>query len=387
MAVSNVRDLWTRPSKGPDGKLLRDDNGKIVRERNDRWGNGKRWLATWEENGKRVSKAFTHKDAAEASVARITTNQTDGTHINRDKAEVTMQEMWELWIASKRDRDPDTVTSYEGAWAKASDTFGHRTCQSITGPEIAAFIPSITTTKGCPEGQTRPAGSSLKRKVGIVLRGVLETAVDAGVVTKNPMKAKSVPKQETADRRYLTITEIDALYARCTNPRDYDLIDLLLMTGCRPGEAAAFDCPDLNVDRGRLRVREAKNREPRDLPVGRDLLKRLGVNARRGSGPLLLAPRGGRWTPTSLRRCWERVGVADLDMYELRHTAASLAIAGGIDIKTLQHMLGHKTAAMTLDLYGHFYEDRLDAAPAAIAGEMARLREVEKRRREGTGEG
>jgi integrase len=44
----------------------------------------------------------------------------------------------------------------------------------------------------------------------------------------------------------------------------------------------------------------------------------------------------------------------------LRHTAASLAIASGADVKVVQQMLGHKTATMTLDLYGHLFPDRLD---------------------------
>jgi hypothetical protein len=44
----------------------------------------------------------------------------------------------------------------------------------------------------------------------------------------------------------------------------------------------------------------------------------------------------------------------------LRHTAASLAIASGADVKVVRQMLGHKSATMTLDLYGHLFEDRLD---------------------------
>jgi hypothetical protein len=58
--------------------------------------------------------------------------------------------------------------------------------------------------------------------------------------------------------------------------------------------------------------------------------------------------------------------------HSLRHTAASLAIASGADVKVVQQMLGHKSATMTLDLYGHFFEsllvdvaDRLDAAARA----------------------
>ncbi|MGD9990478.1 tyrosine-type recombinase/integrase [Pseudonocardia sp.] len=55
-----------------------------------------------------------------------------------------------------------------------------------------------------------------------------------------------------------------------------------------------------------------------------------------------------------------RVGPTGLHPHELRHTAASLAIASGADVKVVQMMLGHKTATMTLDLYGHLFPDRLD---------------------------
>ena len=56
----------------------------------------------------------------------------------------------------------------------------------------------------------------------------------------------------------------------------------------------------------------------------------------------------------------------------LRHTAASLAIAAGADVKVVQTMLGHASATMTLDLYGHLYSDRLDE----IADRMGAARTV-----------
>ncbi len=49
-----------------------------------------------------------------------------------------------------------------------------------------------------------------------------------------------------------------------------------------------------------------------------------------------------------------------LHPHELRHTAASLAIASGANVKVVQQMLGHKSATMTLDLYGHLFGDQLD---------------------------
>src|SRR5207342_2052362 len=62
----------------------------------------------------------------------------------------------------------------------------------------------------------------------------------------------------------------------------------------------------------------------------------------------------------------ERLSFAPMHPHELRHTAASLAIASGADVKVVQQMLGHKSATMTLDLYGHLFGDRLDVVAEAM---------------------
>jgi integrase len=51
---------------------------------------------------------------------------------------------------------------------------------------------------------------------------------------------------------------------------------------------------------------------------------------------------------------------AGLAPHELRHTCASLAIRSRASIKTVRRLLGHATAVMTLDQYGHLYPDELD---------------------------
>ncbi len=66
---------------------------------------------------------------------------------------------------------------------------------------------------------------------------------------------------------------------------------------------------------------------------------------------------------------------------ELRHTAASLAIASGADVKVVQQMLGHSSATMTLDTYGHLFEDRLDE----VGDAMDRARKAAQQRRNGLG--
>ena len=54
-------------------------------------------------------------------------------------------------------------------------------------------------------------------------------------------------------------------------------------------------------------------------------------------------------------------GLTDVTPHDLRHTAASLAVASGATVKSVQRMLGHASAAMTLDVYAGLFGDDLDA--------------------------
>ncbi|WP_369797446.1 tyrosine-type recombinase/integrase [Nocardia sp. CNY236] len=62
--------------------------------------------------------------------------------------------------------------------------------------------------------------------------------------------------------------------------------------------------------------------------------------------------------------------------HDLRHTAASLAVSAGVNVKALQRMLGHASAAMTLDTYSDLFDDDLDAIGEAL--DRAALANVSK---------
>jgi integrase len=78
------------------------------------------------------------------------------------------------------------------------------------------------------------------------------------------------------------------------------------------------------------------------------------------------APEGGVLRNRNARRAWfdaaaGAIGETGLTPHELRHTAASLAVNAGANVKAVQRMLGHKSAAMTLDVYSDLFDDDLDA--------------------------
>ena len=116
-----------------------------------------------------------------------------------------------------------------------------------------------------------------------------------------------------------------------------------------------------------------KGHERRDVPIPRFLVDELAEKVA-GKDPdelVFLGTRGSALRVRVFRRggfdaAIERLSLAPMHPHELRHTAASLAIASGADVKVVQQMLGHKSATMTLDLYGHLFGDRLDEVADAL---------------------
>ena len=125
--------------------------------------------------------------------------------------------------------------------------------------------------------------------------------------------------------------------------------------------------------------------------VASELEAHLVTYAARGAEQLVFpAPEGGYLRRENFRkRAWGpavlAAGVAPLRFHDLRHTCASLAIVAGADVKVLQRMLGHASAALTLDRYGHLLPgqaesvaDRLDAmARQATPVSNARVTPIE----------
>lgn len=67
------------------------------------------------------------------------------------------------------------------------------------------------------------------------------------------------------------------------------------------------------------------------------------------------------WFVFAVKRAQEKnSSFPSVTPHDLRHTAASLAISAGANVKAVQRMLGHASAAMTLDTYADLFEDDLD---------------------------
>jgi integrase len=154
----------------------------------------------------------------------------------------------------------------------------------------------------------------------------------------------------------------------------------LAYTGLRFGEMAALRVGRLDLMRRRAVVTESvtlvrgvqtwgtpKGHERREVPIPRFLVDELAahVAGKTQDDLVFTGERGGAlraqgFQRTTLTAAAEELGLTGFHPHELRRTAASLAIASGATTKVVQQMLGHKSAIMTLDLYGHLYADQLD---------------------------
>jgi integrase len=215
-----------------------------------------------------------------------------------------------------------------------------------------------------------------------VLAGILDDAVADRRLATNPARGLKLPRKTmTKPRNYLTAAQVSALADESKHP---DIVLLLAATGLRWGEMAALRVGDIDLGRGRIRVERSaskvnsktiigttKTHAARSVAVSASVLKMLAPAMVgkspdellwcRADGQPLRPPTTTHWFGAAVkRRQAADAKFPRVTVHELRHTAASLMIASRANVKTVQSQLGHKTATMTLDQYGHLFPDDLD---------------------------
>ena len=93
------------------------------------------------------------------------------------------------------------------------------------------------------------------------------------------------------------------------------------------------------------------------------------------TGSCLRRPYGARkgdWFYRAKRSTLSEQAAGSMTIHDLRHTCASLLVHAGADVKAVQRQLGHKSAAMTLDVYADLFDDDLDAVGEAMNGLLIR---------------
>ncbi len=253
---------------------------------------------------------------------------------------------------------------------------------SITAPHVERFLTHLATTRS-----VRTAA-----RVRSTVRGLFAYAVRTRRLVVSPAAAVPLPRPDSRTGKVVEIHPfpLEVLLEvvetqRAHGGRYADVTLVLALTGLRLGElrglrvkdVVSVPYPALAVHRsvpqsGRtsapIERATTKSGHSRLVPLS-DLVRPVVEDWAHGRAPedlLFPAPGGGYLHAQNWRRAvhWSATNLGRRP-HDLRHTAASLWIAAGVDIKTVSSWLGHSTAKLTLDTYGHLMGT--DADRAAVA--------------------
>ncbi len=352
--------------------------------------------------GAQRNKTFTRKVDAERFLASVESSKIAGSYVDPARAQVTVGEWAEQWLDGQTHLKPTTQARYAGiVRTHIGPKWGRVRLSNVAHSEVQTWVSDLARSGASP---------ATVHKIHRVLSLILEMAVKDGRLTRNVATGVNLPRVGKPEHRYLTHELVDDLATATGYPVEpnkhsgmdtranetYRLVVLFLAyTGVRFGEMAALRVGRLDLRRNRAIIAESvtpvqgrglvwgtpKTHQSREVPIPRFLTSELADHVRGKDLGDLVFPgiRNGQPLRVSTFRAAFSVaarviGVPDLHPHQLRHTAASLAIASGADVKVVQQMLGHSSATMTLDTYGHLFDDRLDEVGDAMDRARAKAR-------------
>jgi integrase len=245
--------------------------------------------------------------------------------------------------------------------------FGKRAIGRIRPYDILAWRAKRATAVTRPG--TASTKAALNRELSF-LKTMFGLAVEWGWLNDNPAKTVRKLKGESKRLRILSRDEIFRLIG-CARPSLKPILLLAAATGMRKAEILNLKWKDVDFANGFIRVVLSKNSEARNVPYDshvREML--LELRKGRGSSEYVFSRKNGSrilCVKEAFKAACDRAGISDFRFHDLRHTAASLLAAGGCDIITLQHILGHKTLAMT-QRYAHLVPGRHDRTREIMEG-------------------
>jgi integrase len=346
-------------------------------------GGGKRYRVRYRlpDHSQTDKRGFKTKRDAELFLASVEVTKARGEFVSASQSKITLGVWADLWLANQVQLKPSTRLGYETIvraailprWATVS-------LADLTHAGIQNWLTEVSAT----------AAPSTTRSYHRVMSMMLKYAIRDGRLSRNPADGVKLPRIVKGKHPYLTHAQVQHL-AHLAG-RDGGVILFLAYTGLRWGEMAALRVRDLDILRRRVNVDQAvtevgrelvygtpKNHSRRSVPFPSFLTDMLAEHCEGKAGDdfVFTAPQGGALRNRNWRRrSFEPAMAQLLDAYpdlerltphDLRHTAASLAISAGANVKAVQKMLGHASAAMTLDVYADLFDDDLDAVGDALS--------------------
>jgi integrase len=226
----------------------------------------------------------------------------------------------------------------------------------------------------------------------------MATAVDAGAIKSNPVIGVRIGGRTNREMLFLDAGQVSRLAeaAERIRPGAGTLVLLLSYGGMRWGEAVALRRRNCDLLRSRITIEESasevnghihlgptKTHQDRVIVLPGSLRARLAAHMaeRIDADPnALLFPdnaggvlRNSNWRIRVWQPACREAGMPrGLRIHDLRHTAASLMVSAGANVKAVQKALGHASASMTLDRYSHIFTDDLEALATRLDQVLSR---------------
>jgi len=219
------------------------------------------------------------------------------------------------------------------------------------------------------ERQSKVSNATVNREVAC-LKHIFTKAIEWGIVQKNPGKKVKLLRERNTRLRYLDEKEIRTLHDACAEHLK-PIVTVALNTGMRKEEILSLRWKDVDFRSRIIAILDTKNGESREIPMN-DIVHRTLLAVKKTDSPWVFCKKNGE-RYGNIRKAFEgarkRAGIVDFRFHDLRHTFASHLVMAGVDLKTVQELLGHKSFEMTLR-YAHLSPEHKKAALDTLCKKM-----------------
>lgn len=329
---------------------------------------GDKWKARAFFDGREISKTFSTQEEAVRWKREQERALERGEWIDPSMSSISFTEWTKMWLQAKTNISASTRRGYVARInTHLLPAFGQSKLTAITNNQIGKWV-AVSIENGV-------GATVIKQSIGL-MKQIYNSAVLDGRVSRNPSIGVPLPRSKAKEKKALTINQLKALAKECG---DFELLVLFAgTTGLRWGELAALQCKDISLLNRSVNVSKAysngmkgekilgqtKTHQSRTVPFTKELIPALSelIQSRPAESHLFQMPYEGvldynNFMSRIFRPAVKRVGFAGVGFHSLRHTTASLLISQGTPITTVAGILGHASTQMTLDVYGHLYED------------------------------
>lgn len=309
--------------------------------------------------------------------------------------EITLDKWFERWMDVYKDKSirPNTKREYTHIYKKnISPYIGGRFINSLIKSDIQRLV---------DQASDNGYGYERQNKIKVVLRDMLQRAVEDNLVINNPVSGIKLRADKEVVARSLTLDEQSIFFEYCRNTFYDNLFNVAVNTGLRPGELFALQISDVDLENGFIDINKTlvyqkylddecktfhveppKTKQSyRKVPINsvcrkfleRQLELKSVVSQKRPKQQndyvfvtKFNTPLNSVIYSDAIKAVIRRINLTRpfdnqfevFSGHTFRHTFATRCFENGVDAKVVQSYLGHASLKMTMDLYTHVTEEK-----------------------------